>query len=148
VPRPVSFFQERNNFRGTRLAKASQINNLCANQRSSNEKGLLVGALERIRRNRPHYTSQKPSGQISLPRSSDNPLETTTIPADVPRKASCGIATTTTPSDVPPTSRKNSRAEPLGASETLTCVWNSDTFFCTKREIHERETSRRNGKAS
>jgi hypothetical protein len=39
------FFQKkRNNFRGTGLAKASQINNLCANQRSSNGKDFLVGA--------------------------------------------------------------------------------------------------------
>jgi hypothetical protein len=45
VPRPVSFFHKRNIFRGTRLAKASQINNLCANQRSSNGKDFLVGAL-------------------------------------------------------------------------------------------------------
>jgi hypothetical protein len=45
VPRPVSFFQKRNNFRGTRLAKASQINSLCSNQPSSNGKDFLVGAL-------------------------------------------------------------------------------------------------------
>jgi uncharacterized protein (TIGR03503 family) len=45
VLQPVSFFQKINNFRGTRLAKASQINNLCANQRASNGKDFLVGAL-------------------------------------------------------------------------------------------------------
>jgi hypothetical protein len=45
VPRPVSFFQKRKSFRGTRLAEASQINNLCANQRSSDGKDFLVGAL-------------------------------------------------------------------------------------------------------
>jgi general secretion pathway protein G len=47
VPRPISFFQKRNNFRGTRLAKASQINYLCANQRSYDGKDFLVGALVR-----------------------------------------------------------------------------------------------------
>jgi hypothetical protein len=45
VPRPASFFQKRTNFRDTPIAKASQIINLCANQRSSNGKAFLVGAL-------------------------------------------------------------------------------------------------------
>jgi Lipopolysaccharide-assembly len=45
VPRPVNFFQKRNNHRGSRLAKASQINNLCANHRYSHRKSLSSGAL-------------------------------------------------------------------------------------------------------